>query len=671
MDINQTLIALNRPDADPETIAASMSVDQLVALLRYAKQCYETTSEPVMTDPTYDVLLDLLQQREPDHPFFREVEHADAPPEVAQHHMFSLDKLVKGQKGVERKLSRWLEQFPGPWCLSDKADGLTSRVEFTDGQVTNVFTHNLTLTHAVPYFRKLFKRDRVRRVFPGNVALRGECCIPRRFLDEVKKIRGQKIVNLRSVVCGLLISKPNKFRDNPVLPYLRFYGFEAMDQPVDESHVKPLLRAPWDQFQTMRRAGIPTVHAWLVEDMKRMSISHLCKELQRRNNDACYNIDGVVMIQNRRYRQPTDRNPEYARAFKSKVIEMTRNVRVKEIEWSKSDGGFYIPVACFEPVWLETSEVRRCSLHNARFVQNNQINVGALIRIRRSGGSIPTVDAVLEPVEATFPKDAEWNKTRVHMKYKQDENDIDVIVMRLTHFFEVLKTTGLRKSTIQKIVGAGLTTVQRIVTATKEDFLNVKGCAARSAESWVQAIRVSLAGATPVQLMHASSCFSRGDDEVRIAEKKLQRIVNAIPRVLDLTYTPDQTQLEAVNGIATKTAVKFLSALPRYRKFIKQNPCLQHVYDRTTGTNATTPEPTNNRLKGQTIVLSGTRDRKLIQAIERAGGTVGGSVTSRTTLVVAKDPNKESQKVKAARDRQIRVMSLADFRREFLDESKH
>jgi NAD-dependent DNA ligase len=116
--------------------------------------------------------------------------------------------------------------------------------------------------------------------------------------------------------------------------------------------------------------------------------------------------------------------------------------------------------------------------------------------------------------------------------------------------------------------------------------------------------------------------------------------------------------ISEIEGVGPKTAKQFVEALPAFQKAWKgwNVKCGEGV---TVG--LTAAAPVAQRYAGQVIVFTGVRNKELEAAIVAAGGEVSTTVGKKTTLVVAKDPEENSGKIKKAREMGIRIVGMAEF----------
>ena len=108
-------------------------------------------------------------------------------------------------------------------------------------------------------------------------------------------------------------------------------------------------------------------------------------------------------------------NPEHAFAFKMVLSDQIAEVKVTDVIWTPSKDGFLKPRVQVEPVILGGVTIEYATGFNAKYIVDNNIGVGAVIKLVRSGDVIPHILAVIRPAsEPLMPtQDYTWNDTRV------------------------------------------------------------------------------------------------------------------------------------------------------------------------------------------------------------------------------------------------------------------
>jgi DNA ligase (NAD+) len=152
--------------------------------------------------------------------------------------------------------------------------------------------------------------------------------------------------------------------------------------------------------------------------------------------------------------------------------------------------------------------------------------------------------------------------------------------------------------------------------------------------------------------MTASNLFGRS-----IAEKKLKLILEVFPEIPN-GYQPTESELSKVAGIGEITAKQFLEGLPLFFDFMKEidKECKK----------VEVVVPKGKSLEGLNVVFTGVRDKELEAEIETKGGKVLTSISSKTKVLIAKDPSDDSSKIKSAKELGIPVVTIDTFKKNYL-----
>ena len=143
-----------------------------------------------------------------------------------------------------------------------------------------------------------------------------------------------------------------------------------------------------------------------------------------------------------------------------------------------------------------------------------------------------------------------------------------------------------------------------------------------------------------------------------IAEKKLKLILEVFPEIPN-GYKPTESELSKVSGIGEISAKQFLEGLPLFFDFMKE-------LDKECKKVEKVLVPKGKSLEGLVVVFTGVRDKELEALIEAKGGKVGSSVSSKTKILVAKDPSDDSSKIKSAKELGIPVVTIDTFKKNYL-----
>jgi NAD-dependent DNA ligase len=156
--------------------------------------------------------------------------------------------------------------------------------------------------------------------------------------------------------------------------------------------------------------------------------------------------------------------------------------------------------------------------------------------------------------------------------------------------------------------------------------------------------------------MGATGLFGRG-----IGEKKLKPLVEAYPKLMDPSIKFSKQKLVSmalqIDGFSDTSAEKFAQGFPKFKAWYKESKLKAEV-------KAKKPKVTGSALKGQAVLMTGFRSAELEALVIKNGGTIASSAKT-ATILLAKDPNGSSSKLKVARDRGIPVLTEQLFRRRY------
>jgi DNA ligase (NAD+) len=502
------------------------------------------------------------------------------------------------------------------------------------------------------------------------LAVRGELIVPR--ADFAARLAG-RAANARNLVSGLV----NAARPDPTtVGFVRFVAYSQVWPP-----------APHDAatFARLARLGFEVVHHEPLGAEAARRPEALSAALRRRRAESPFEVDGVVVCHVGLHALERGANPSYAFAYKSLEVQETAEVAVTGVAWAPSKDGYLAPVVEFEPVRLAGVTVRRASGFNAEFIAAHGLGPGATALVTRSGDVIPHIVRVLAPAPAgpALPPAgaAHWDAGGKHLVLVAPGDDRAVRARRIENFFRRLDVPGVRAGAVARLFDAGLDSLPKILAASEADVAAVPGFQDRSAARLVGAVRARLRALTAAELMDASNAFGRG-----FARKRLAALAAALPRLAgagkedDDVYAPSLEELLAVPGVSDKTARAFLAGLPPYRAFVAELGGHVHVghaqpaaaanrqqggESDADGDGPQKQQGAQQPLRGTRVVFTGFRDAALRARVERLGGAVHDAVGSGAgggdTVLVAKDPGAASAKLARARERGVRIESLAAF----------
>ena len=601
----------------------------LTNIIEEANKAYYNDN-PIMSDNDFDIIKEYIENRFPNNKVLLEVGASVKKNKVKlPYYLGSMDKI----KPDTNLLNAWKKKFPGPYFISCKLDGV-SGLYIEEGGKKSLFTRGdgyegQDISYLIPYFRLPNKK---------NIAIRGEFIIPKNIFD--LKYKGE-FANPRNMVAGLI----NQKKIDAKIKDIHFVAYEL---------IVPI-KKPFDQIKYLENLNVECV---LYKEEKNITNENLSDLLVKWRNEYIYEIDGIIVTNDEIYSRKVGKNPEHAFAFKMILSDQIAEAKVVDVLWTPSKDGYLKPRVRIEPIKLGGVTIEYATGFNAAFILQNKIGVGALVKIIRSGDVIPHIQAVTVPAEITKMPDIpyHWNDTNVDIILEKEDNDI-VRQKIITGFFKGIGVDGLGEGNIKRIIKAGYNTIPKILHMSLEDFKKVDGFKEKLADKIFEGIKIKLEEASLVTLMSASNIFGRG-----FSESKLELIINNLPNILTSKISKEEkiNEVSDVKGMAKKSASAFVEKIPTFLNFLKE---CNLFYKLNTKEMVEKEEiDKSNPLYGKNIVISGFRDKILVDNFKKLGVKNGSSVNKNTFVLIVKDKDDKTGKVLDAEDLNIPIMTLQEFK---------
>jgi len=610
---------------------------------------------PIVSDEVYDSLVDVFEKT------FKKYSKVGAPvgsqlKRVLPKWMGSLNKITD-----RKSLELWKEKYKGPYVLSDKIDGISNLHNKNELSTRGNGKVGTDISHILPYL----KLPKI-----GNVCVRSEIYMPK---DKFNSKYKDEAANARNMTAGLL----NRIHADPKI----LSDLEVLAYEYDDS-IKPIKQSL--QLDKLEEKGYNVVYNEIVDDPDLLTVEYLKELLIRRKEEANYEIDGIVITNDKGYKPIDGENPKHAVAFKMEGECVLTTVQ--EVQWNTSKHGLLKPRVRIDPVTLSGATITWCTGFNAKFIIDNLVGQGAVVEVTRSGDVIPYIKEVVEPAEkADMPsEDYEWTQKKYmvkedelgeyclpskddmsiethgdeeyHVWYSDSAVDIrikgendEMKIKKLIAFFSKLEAKFVGESSLTKLYEAGYHNLSDIFKLKVSDIMKIDGFKSKGATRLFEAINSSITNVPLAKVAAASGVMGVG-----IGEKKFQLVVDKHPDILNMNISlSEMTDLiKRVGGFKT-LAVHFASKLPDMRKFLQDHPeiTLKHrVYEIEFETDSEDEgiEKENHPLKGKNIVFTGFRSKEAEEKIKDWGGKVTTSVSGKTNLlVVAKRYSSNSKEIKA------------------------
>ena len=618
----------------PDDYIGLLSEDQLVEVIDKASKAYYNTEKSLIEDAVFDQVWDELKRKNPKHPRLRQV-GAPVKRQMGKvklpFYLGSLDKLKPSSA------DKWLEKNPGPYVVSDKMDGISLGIDTTDG--VKLYTRGngyegQDISHLVPH---LIKAKKLPRKIPDGIQLRCEI----EMTEATFKRYFPKDKNARNTMSGLVNQKSI---DPSLIKRMDIIAYEV---------IKPPLK-PSDQLRKLGAWGFDVVKWKLVKNLNSGSLS---KYFASRKEKCRYAMDGLVVYLDKKAPRVKGENPKHAVAFKTLMENAIATSKVIKIHWGLSKHSLYKPRIEIEPTTLSGVTITFLTAFNAKYVKDNRIGPGAIVKFTRSGDVIPHVLEVVKPAKAPqMPSDEyEWHSGGVEI-FKPGKEAEEVTHKKITNFFTTIGVEGFKQRTIERLYKAGFDSVPKILTIRVSELLEIPGIQRKSAEKLRKEIDSAISGVEIHKLAFGSGTFGR-----TMGSRRLKDIFSRYPDLYKKSYRQADVieMVKALPGYKEKTATDFSEGLPKFIKFLRSLPKSVKIIG------PKKVQRLSTKLEGEVIVFTGFRDNDLQAKIEENGGTVGSGVTKSTTILLLKDPSSSSSKANKARELGISLMSPDQFRTKY------
>lgn len=650
---------------------AKARVEELHKLLNHYSDLYYNQDAPAVEDYEYDALNNELKALENQYP---ELVTPDSPTQHVGGRASSLFTPVPHRVRMESLEDAFafgaLEDYAArvkeldpeaKLVVEPKIDGLSVSLEYTNGVLTRGSTRGdgdvgEDITENVKTIRSIPRTINTDIAF---LEVRGEVYMPREVflkLVEEQELNGEKTFrNPRNAAAGSLRQKDPRITQKRQLDIFVF-NVQQYDGPVDLTSHKQSL----EYVKSLGFHIIPSCKVCETIEEAEAEVSHI--------GDIRYtlpfDIDGAVLkaddLALREQMGSTAKFPKWAIAYKYPPEE--KETVVKDIEVTVGRTGVLTPTAVFDPVLVAGSMISRATLHNQDYINEKGINIGDTIRIRKAGDIIPEVAAVVKHGDNETPFELPSICPSCGEPVIREEGESAVrctnpecpaqLLRILIHFCSkgAMDIEGLGETLLTTMVDKGmLKHPEDIYHLTAPDIASLDRMGEKSAQNILGAIEHSKSNDL-YRLINAFGIRHIGEK----ASKQIAEHFKTMDKVMD-AGVEDVLEIDGFGRIMAESLVEFFSR-ESSRNMVENFKAL--------GLNMNSlNEPTDNTLQGQTFVLTGTlptlKRSEAAEMIEKRGGKVSGSVSKKTSYVVAGE--KAGSKLTKAQTLGVPVLTEEEF----------
>ncbi len=632
---------------------------------------YYVLDDPQISDYEYDHMLRRLEDLEREHP---EEITPDSPtqrvggPTLSEfapvEHPVPLESLQDVFNGgeVEEFLERVAGTFPdAEYSVEPKVDGLSVALEYRDGvfvrgatrgdgRVGEDVTENLRTIRSIP----MTLPEKLPRLI-----VRGEVYMARSVFEEInarRELEGKPLMaNPRNAAAGSLRQLDPKVAAQRRLD-IAVFNLQLAEGRTFASHTETL-----DYLKDQ--------HFKVISGRRLRRLPEILEEIERLNDtrmERPFDMDGAVIklnsLADREVLGSTAKCPKWAIAYKYPPEK--KPAKVLDIVVQVGRTGVLTPKAVLSPVRLAGTTVTNATLHNQDYITQKDIRIGDTVIVQKAGEIIPEVVEVVpgERPETAQPYFLPDTCPVCGAPVTRDPDGAAVrctgaecpaqLLRNLTHFASrnAMDIDGLGPAVMNQLIESGLVkTAADLYGLRAEEIARLDRMGAKSAQNAVEAIAKSRENDLWRLL------FALG---IRQVGEKAAKVLAARFGSFDALANASEEELTAIDDVGPITA--------RYLREWLESPQSKDLIARlkVAGVNMESrTKPVDSRFAGQTFVLTGalthfTRD-EAAEMIEQRGGKAAGSVSKKTTCVVAGE--NAGSKLKKAQELQIPVLTEEEF----------
>ena len=650
-------------------------IEQLQKELTHAQYLYYVKDNPTMSDFEYDQKYRELVDLETAHPEYivpssptqRVGIKADGPFEKVVHGrpMLSLSNVFSADKvrAFDQRVTKELGHQTKAYVVELKIDGLAVNLHYEngifvravtrgDGKVGEDVTANVRTIKSIPLYLENA---------PEFIEIRGEAYMPHSEFKRINEERDEEglptFVNPRNAAAGSLRQQ------DPAITASRnlaFFAYAIGSESGANIHTQEELLHTLENFHFSVN---PHYRVCNTVDEVIEAINYWGEK----RHELPYDTDGMVIKVNDFNDQEmlgsTAKDPKWATAYKYPPEEV--ETVVKDITINVGRTGVLTPTGELEPVFVSGTNVSRVTLHNQDFITEKDIRIGDHVLIHKAAEIIPEVIRVLpekrtgSEVPFTIPNrcpvcespavrregEAAIRCTNKHCPAIEKE--------QIIHFAsrDAMNIDGLGPSIVENLINEKLiTNVVDLYHLTTESIMGMDRMGKKSADNLVKAIADSK---------------SRGLDRVlfglgiRLIGSKAAGTIANVVKSMDRFLTISKDELVAVEEIGPTMA----DSIIEYREDPQHIEIINGLIEAGLKMDVEIQEAAGNEMEGEIVVLTGKLEvmgrSEAGTLLEKHGAKVTGSVSKKTTLVIAGEDS--GSKLTKANELGIRVINEEEF----------
>lgn len=654
-------------------------IEELRAELHRHNYNYYVLNAPEISDKQFDDMMRELQDLEKEHPEYQDensptmrvgsdinknfTQVAHKYPMLSLGNTYSESEVAEFYERVKKALNEDFEI-----CCELKYDGTSISLTYEDGKLIRAVTRgdgekgddvtdNVKTIRCIPLV--------LHGNYPPSFEIRGEILMPWVVFEELnreKEAREEPLfANPRNAASGTLKLQNSAIVASRKLDSYLYYLL-GENLPCD---------GHYENLQTAAQWGFK-----ISEHMKK---AHTLQEVmdyinywdtERKNLPVA--TDGIVLKVNSLRQQKnlgyTAKSPRWAIAYKFQAERAL--TRLNKVTYQVGRTGAITPVANLDPVQLSGTIVKRASLHNADIIEGLDLHIGDMVYVEKGGEIIPKITGVDKEARTMLIGEKVKFITRCPecgsqlIRYEGEAahycpNETACppqIKGKIEHFISrrAMNIDGLGPETVDMFYRKGLIAdAADLYTLTADDIKDLERMGEKSADNIIKGI------ASSKDVPFERVLFALG---IRfVGETVAKKIAKSFANIEELEQA-DMASLTNIDEIGEKIAQSIVSyfANASNRQLVERLKEAGLQFSRS----EEDLSGYTDKLSSQSIVISGVfqhHSRDEYKAlIEKNGGKNSGSISSKTSFILAGD-NMGPAKLEKAQKLGIKIMNEDEF----------
>lgn len=649
---------------------AKNRIEELNKLTAYYAKRYYDEDKPEISDFEYDMLMNELKNLEKEFPEyisknsltqkvggtvkegFAKVQH-EVPLQSLQD-VFSFEEVQDFDIRMRK------EDTNVTYVVETKIDGLSVSLEYKKGEFVRGATRgNGTIGEDVTENLKTIKHIPQNLKEPIDIIVRGEVFIGKEDFEKLNETldEEEKFANARNLAAGSLRQLDSKIAASRPLDIFIF-NVQKCEDIKFTSH--------YESLKYLKKIGF-NINPVIIPCDTIRKVKNAIEKIGNDREKLNFGIDGaVVKVDDLALREKigtTFKTPKWAVAYKYPPEQ--KETVLKDIICQVGRTGALTPMAILEPVVVAGSKISKTTLHNEDFIREKGLKIGDRVIIQKAGDVIPEVVQALSEKRTGEEKEFEMPTTcpvcggqviRVPGQAVTKCIGIECPARNLrniVHFAskEGMNIEGLGEKVIKQLYDKGLIhNIADIYALKKEDIASLKKDGKKFAENLINSINESKKNSLD-KLITALGIEQVGVKSAKILAKRFKTIDGLAKANFGTLTFIDEI------GVITANSVRDFFMQDQTKDLIKK------LKKAGVNTKQTEDGENDNRFLEKTFVLTGTLEKytrkEAEEIIEKFGGKVSGSVSKKTSYVLAGE--EAGNKLTKAQSIGVPVITEAEF----------